>query len=371
MNLEKKHLNNSSEKEKNFTSVDSIEKEVNFGKLAEEKVQKLETQKNSIVGFDWKKVIDDFKNSIKLSDEIMEKLINNLSPETHLSNIAQKAQSLFESARNRLIGFPEYPININEYAETEHKLQTRECKKIKDLAGGSFDTKYIKLKDDGAVVYKTYQQQKKYTADTEKGSIESFSLEITEESRRKKMMAEKAAYLVSKNLNFDMVPPTIIREINGIPGSCQEFIQNAKSGMEINANNLPAAEMLKLDLFDFLVKNLDRHPGNYLLKGGSIVAIDHGECFGINERNDIFNESVPREISQKRLPSKIIKSIADLFSDEKRLSELRDGLCDVLGKNVGNGYIERFRVFADSIDQEGKISVEKFQAEMLIRQAQY
>ena len=40
-----------------------------------------------------------------------------------------------------------------------------------------------------------------------------------------------------------------------------------------------ADEMGRMGLFDILTHNIDRHDGNFMFKGGHLVAIDHGLAF--------------------------------------------------------------------------------------------
>lgn len=42
--------------------------------------------------------------------------------------------------------------------------------------------------------------------------------------------SERAAYLVDKFFKFDLIPTTVIRNIEGKEGSFQQFIPNAKKG---------------------------------------------------------------------------------------------------------------------------------------------
>src|SRR3990167_8413180 len=73
---------------------------------------------------------------------------------------------------------------------------------------------------------------------------------------------ERAAYLISRFLGFDFVPPTVIKVVNGKEGSLQEFIEDAQVGYEARHEDFLDGEMSKLRIFDSLIDNFDRHGGN-------------------------------------------------------------------------------------------------------------
>lgn len=86
-------------------------------------------------------------------------------------------------------------------------LSLREKELERQLGGGVNITTYIKLRDNGAGVFKPKNGENK-SYDTS-GSF---------------FKRERASYLVDKFLGFNLVPPTVIREIDGQIGSVQEFI---------------------------------------------------------------------------------------------------------------------------------------------------
>ena len=91
---------------------------------------------------------------------------------------------------------------------------------------------------------------------------------------------EAAAYLVSDALEWNLVPPTIVRDgIHGI-GSVQLHIQHdtSQNYFTFGADLVP--QLKKLALFDVLINNADRKGGHCLLDAnGKIWGIDHGICF--------------------------------------------------------------------------------------------
>lgn len=136
----------------------------------------------------------------------------------------------------------------------EEILSKREKTSSKELGGGINETIFVELKDDGAGVFKPDSNPSYYSN-------------------------ERAAYLVDRFLNFGLVPPTTIRTIDGRVGSFQQFIADAQLGMEVEGGKLSKDDRIKLNIFDLIISNRDRHGANYLIKDGKIVAIDHGYSF--------------------------------------------------------------------------------------------
>jgi uncharacterized repeat protein (TIGR03843 family) len=93
---------------------------------------------------------------------------------------------------------------------------------------------------------------------------------------------ETAAYLVSKTLGWNLVPPTVLRDGTRGLGSVQLFIPNNDSEhyftVQEDARFNPF--LRQLALFDFVVNNADRKSGHCLLGDDQrLWAIDHGICF--------------------------------------------------------------------------------------------
>ncbi len=91
---------------------------------------------------------------------------------------------------------------------------------------------------------------------------------------------ELASYLTSRELGWDLVPPTIVREGPRGPGSFQLYIDHDP---EVNYFSLTEAmrpQLLRLSAFDYIVNNADRKGGHCLIdSSGHLWAIDHGITF--------------------------------------------------------------------------------------------
>jgi hypothetical protein len=90
--------------------------------------------------------------------------------------------------------------------------------------------------------------------------------------------AEVAAYALDQLLKLGIVPMTVERTIDGIPGSLQYFV---KKLTECTRDCLHARGFVKMKLLDYLIGNLDRKMANFLYcpAENRIVAIDHGIAF--------------------------------------------------------------------------------------------
>jgi len=121
----------------------------------------------------------------------------------------------------------------------------------------------VDLEDGGRVIFKPFDG-------------EDFELKEYVQYKR-----ERAAYLFDTIFNWGLVPPTVIREINGRIGSAQVFVEDARhtDGENEKLGSVFEKDVSRLDAFDFLIGNDDRNPGNYLIKEGRLVAIDNGLTF--------------------------------------------------------------------------------------------
>jgi len=104
--------------------------------------------------------------------------------------------------------------------------------------------------------------------------------------------SELAAQELAALLGLDNVPPTAARKLKGKRGSVQLWVHGASSYADLrrelgDAPDPPALarQLDLLRLFDALIANLDRNPGNILVgEDGRVWWIDHSRSFGGGER---------------------------------------------------------------------------------------
>jgi len=212
---------------------------------------------------------------------------------------------------------------------TEDKIESYERESDKNLGGGVNTTLLVKLKDDGSVIFKP-----------KNGENENWK-ELVQYKR------ERAAYLVDRFLDFGLVPPTVIRDIDGAVGSAQEFIPDALSGHEyehvlqaddVNIDKYELKE--KLYLFDYIIANGDRHGNNWLVKNGRVIAIDHGVSFW--PWTDSPSIEFPKEWVEK------IKKLIDS-------TETYQILCDLLSELLPQKDVEAFKKRLTLITEQNEI----------------
>ena len=98
---------------------------------------------------------------------------------------------------------------------------------------------------------------------------------------------EVAAYRLSRLLGLRVVPPTVLRKVDGHEGSLQAWVersmmekQRREKGIEPPDQWYWMSQMLTMRLFDNLVGNVDRHQGNLLIHSSwEIWLIDHTRAF--------------------------------------------------------------------------------------------
>ncbi len=201
---------------------------------------------------------------------------------------------------------PEFETHLSP---TEQELTELPIGHVEALGGGVNTTQIMQLIGDGAAVFKPVS-----------GEYDHYrvgSAEIGGQCHR-----ERAGYLVSKMLDFDLAPPTVIRTINGETGSLQDFAEKGRAVLRAQVSEL---EYQKLWLFDCLIFNTDRHTQNILQEDGRLIAIDNGmafrERFGSEQRT--FNPlHYPESEIDPQFRQEFLKTIGDGKKMQSLLREL-------------------------------------------------
>lgn len=141
---------------------------------------------------------------------------------------------------------------------------------------------------------------------------------------------EAAAYYVSHYLDWNLVPPTILREGTRGIGSIQLYIPNQEEEhyFTVQADARFAPTFRRLSLFDYIINNADRKSGHCLVgHDGRIWAIDHGICF----HTEYKLRTVIWEYSQEPIEEELLDNLAQFdaqLGDEQ--SEINRFLGDLL-----------------------------------------
>jgi len=149
------------------------------------------------------------------------------------------------------------------------------------------------------------------------------------ESDHKLYRRERAAYLISQAIGLDLVPTTIIREIEGEIGSVQEYIAEAAALYEVGTNGLEE-QLYVLAIFDYLIWNKDRSGVNALVKDGKIFAIDNGLSIdqwpGGNMKHNLYAFVTSFRGS---IPPQLIDGLSTFDNDNQAQEELRNTLIEL------------------------------------------
>jgi hypothetical protein len=152
-------------------------------------------------------------------------------------------------------------------ADLEEFLRTAQVVWIEDVGSGTTEPMQVGLADNGRRAKAIFKV-------------------IDTDGRR--FVHEVAAYRLDRLLGLGMVPPTVLREVDGIAGSLQLWVENAISEGDRRDENLqPAdAEAFKAELdaagvFDLVIFNIDRNGSNMLITPDdwSVHLIDHERSF--------------------------------------------------------------------------------------------
>jgi uncharacterized repeat protein (TIGR03843 family) len=130
---------------------------------------------------------------------------------------------------------------------------------------------------------------------------------------------ERAAFLVSEVLSWDLVPPTVIRDGPHGEGSLQYFVQHDTEQHYLTLGDSYKDQISRIALFDALINNADRKSGHVLLGlDKRLWAIDHGVSF----HSEYKLRSVIWEFAGDPIPEPLWK---DLTGFRTWLSTAEDG----------------------------------------------
>jgi len=157
-------------------------------------------------------------------------------------------------------------IWVGRYREIEEYLRTAECVTKTTLGAG---LSRCNLPPGGPVARMAW---KPLPPGVYRGFRESYKAEI-------------AAYEMDKLLKLDMVPPTVERQLDGISGAAQVWVENLvglkDAGVPEEATRGKwENQLLRMTMFDDLIGNQDRNLGNTLRDPSwQLILIDYSRAF--------------------------------------------------------------------------------------------
>jgi hypothetical protein len=141
---------------------------------------------------------------------------------------------------------------------------------------------------------------------------------------------EVAAYLVSVELSWPNIPPTVLREGPMGLGALQQFIAFKRRENFFTIRDRCREDMLKIAAFDALVNNTDRKGGHVLEDNAGVVwCIDHGVTF----HEDPKLRTVIWDFVDEPIPGSLLADMEKLKSKLRGSEELRGKLESLISRN--------------------------------------
>lgn len=196
--------------------------------------------------------------------------------------------------------------------EIKLKLKTLKIEKLEDLNA----TKHSSVQSAGEPYLVTFEDGS-HGIWKPQGSYQNPKMEV-------------AAYDIDQQLGLNQVPLTIERTIDGRVGTIQLYVGRTYGGTRSKPSNF--------ELFDSLMRNGDRNSGNYLLRDGRSIAIDHGmsQRVGISKLPPQLDVSVSQGVSYAKEAIKnykfTIKNAETTHAFEGELVKVRLQLAEIIGR---------------------------------------
>ena len=159
-------------------------------------------------------------------------------------------------------------IWVGRYQEIEEYLRTAEC--VSRQGTDPFKATRCTLPPGGPFARMAWRALQ---PGIYRGFWESYKTEI-------------AAYEVDKLLKMDMVPPSVERQIQGVNGAAQLWVDNAFGVKEGDSPDGPHRvswenQLTRMTMFDNLIGNRERNRGNMLRDAEwNVILLDHSRAFG-------------------------------------------------------------------------------------------
>lgn len=180
-------------------------------------------------------------------------------------------------------------IWVGNASEYEELLETAKVVSVEELGRGANKPKRVTLQRGDytlRALWKPIQRGPK------ESGWESFETEV-------------AAYRVDRMLGLDMVPPTVVREIDGRRGSLQLWVDGCRLYENVDDDDPETAawreQTSRMLVFDALIGN-DRGPRNIMVDDEwNIVLIDHSQAFFSSHYLRDHVDRLPRRFDREQI----------------------------------------------------------------------
>jgi hypothetical protein len=178
-----------------------------------------------------------------------------------------------------------HPLLFQSHEEVTGFLRNASVISIKDIPEGVTKPKEVLLERDGVQARAAFRYVSKKSARERMpdGSIEK--------NFRDDFGNEVAAYELSRLLGMNAVPPAVLRDVEGTPGSVQLWVEGATRLKDFIRENPGKADptsrsrylrhqVRDMNIFDNLIRNIDRNQGNIMWDTDmNLWLIDHTRSF--------------------------------------------------------------------------------------------
>lgn len=128
---------------------------------------------------------------------------------------------------------------------------------------------------------------------------------------------ETAAFLTARELGWEIVPPTVLREGPRGLGSVQFYIDHDPQINYFSFDESFAPQLMRMAAFDYAINNADRKGGHCLLDDqGHIWGIDHGIAFNAVHKL----RTVIWEYAGQPIPEPLLEDLARLAATLENLA---------------------------------------------------
>lgn len=189
----------------------------------------------------------------------------------------------------------------SEWRVLEDILNTGEVSAIEDVGTGANKPLKVTLRKQGRAVHGVWKPIKRGPREE---AWESYQAEV-------------AAYEIDKMLGLHMVPPTVVREIHGVKGSLQLWVEGCRSFQEVRAEAPGGAAweqtLSRMKIFDNLISNWARSDKDFLVDADwNVLLIDHSQAFLSTNELSQRPDQVPT-IFDKRLMERLRSLQSDVL----------------------------------------------------------
>ena len=140
---------------------------------------------------------------------------------------------------------------------------------------------------------------------------------------------EYSAYLISEELSWPKIPPTIIREGPYGIGSLQFYVDCDPRRTYFDMRDHHKEELIKFAVFDLLTNNGDRKAGHCMIDSASnLWSIDHGLTF----HSSFKLRTVMLEYCGQPIPNNLLKDLKILATK----FEKNDDIKSILGQQISD-----------------------------------